>query len=118
MEKLDDRNDPRVIRFGNLLRKTGLDELPQLFNVLRGEMSLVGPRPCLPYEAQNYQRWNFRRFDALPGITGLWQVNGKNRTTFKEMIRLDINYIEKASLWLDLKILFKTIPAIIDQVKN
>jgi lipopolysaccharide/colanic/teichoic acid biosynthesis glycosyltransferase len=95
------------------LRKTCLDELPQLLNVLLGEMSLVGPRPCLPYEADEYLRWHTRRFDSIPGMTGLWQVSGKNRTTFKEMIRLDINYERQMSLGFDLKILLKTIPALI-----
>lgn len=116
MEKLDNGRDPRIIPFGNVLRAACLDELPQLLNVLSGDMSLVGPRPCLPYEAQEYQQWHARRFDALPGMTGLWQVNGKNRTTFKQMIRYDIAYSRQASPWLDFKILLKTVPTIVGMV--
>jgi lipopolysaccharide/colanic/teichoic acid biosynthesis glycosyltransferase len=94
------------------LRVTGLDELPQLLNVLRGEMSLVGPRPCIRYECEAYEPWHWRRFDTVPGLTGLWQVSGKNRTTFDQMVRLDIEYSQRLSLWLDLQILFKTVPAL------
>ncbi|HMP81277.1 MAG TPA: sugar transferase [Verrucomicrobiota bacterium] len=115
MTKLDSGNDPRVIPFGTCLRATGLDELPQLLNVLRGDMSIVGPRPCIPYEYDLYEPWQRRRFDAVPGLTGLWQVSGKNRTTFNQMIHMDIDYSQRASLWLDLKILFKTIPALCTQ---
>ncbi len=115
MTKLDAAKDPRIIPFGSLLRSTGLDELPQLINVLRGEMSLVGPRPCIPYEYEAYDPWQRRRFDAVPGLTGLWQVSGKNRTTFNKMIHLDIEYSERANLWLDLKIILKTVPALIIQ---
>jgi exopolysaccharide production protein ExoY len=115
MTKLDARNDPRLIPMGSILRATGLDELPQIINVLRGEMSFVGPRPCIPYEYERYQAWQRRRFDAVPGLTGLWQVSGKNRTTFNEMIRLDIEYSERLSLWLDLKIIFRTLPALLQQ---
>jgi lipopolysaccharide/colanic/teichoic acid biosynthesis glycosyltransferase len=115
MTKLDARCDPRLIPLGSLLRATGLDELPQIINVLRGEMSFVGPRPCIPYEYEGYQPWQRRRFDAVPGLTGLWQVSGKNRTTFNEMIRLDIEYSERLSLWLDLKIIFRTLPALWQQ---
>ena len=97
------------------MRATGLDELPQLINVLRGEMSLVGPRPCIPYEYELYEPWQRRRFDAVPGLTGLWQVSGKNRTTFDQMIQLDIEYSERLSLWLDLKIILKTFPALWQQ---
>jgi lipopolysaccharide/colanic/teichoic acid biosynthesis glycosyltransferase len=118
MRKLDMDNDPRLIPFGKMLRTLGLDELPQLFNVLRGEMSLVGPRPCLPYEADKYRLWQTQRFDALPGLTGLWQVSGKNKTTFVEMMRLDIAYAWKRSFWLDLKIIFKTLPAIVNQIHD
>jgi lipopolysaccharide/colanic/teichoic acid biosynthesis glycosyltransferase len=115
MTKLDARNDPRLVPMGAALRATGLDELPQLINILRGEMSLVGPRPCIPYEYERYQSWQQRRFAAVPGLTGLWQVSGKNRTTFNEMIRLDIEYSERKSLWLDLKIILKTFPALWQQ---
>ena len=116
MTKLDHVRDPRIIPFGNLLRATGIDELPQLINVLLGDMSLVGPRPCLPYEAYEYHPWQMRRFDAVPGLTGLWQVSGKNRTTFKEMMRLDIDYARKRAFLLDMMIVLKTIPAIVVQV--
>jgi lipopolysaccharide/colanic/teichoic acid biosynthesis glycosyltransferase len=114
--KMDAKGDPRIIPFGKLLRATGLDELPQLVNVLRGEMSLVGPRPCLPYEYDKYQRWQKERFNTLPGLTGLWQVGGKNKTTFTEMTRFDIRYARTKTLWLDLKILLKTLPAVVAQV--
>jgi len=115
MTKLDASNDPRVIPFGSILRATGLDELPQMLNILRGEMSLVGPRPCIPYEYEIYEPWQRRRFDAAPGLTGLWQVSGKNRTTFNQMINLDIEYSKRASLALDLKIIIKTVPALVVQ---
>ena len=118
MVKMDAEGDPRVIRFGSLLRSSGLDELPQVINVLLGEMSLVGPRPCLPFEYGKYLPWQRERFDALPGLTGLWQVSGKNRTTFVEMIQLDIKYARSQSLWLDLKIIFKTIPALMVQMQD
>jgi lipopolysaccharide/colanic/teichoic acid biosynthesis glycosyltransferase len=116
MIKLDARGDSRIIPFGLLLRSSGLDELPQLINVLRGEMSLVGPRPCLPYECDNYLPWQRERFDTLPGLTGLWQVSGKNRTTFVEMMQLDIKYARNKTLWLDLAIILRTIPAILGQI--
>lgn len=112
MEKLDSGRDPRIIPGGRVLRKMCIDELPQLINVLRGEMSLVGPRPCLPYEAVEYLRWHSQRFDVLPGLTGLWQVSGKNRLTFKQMIRLDIAYCQRISPWLDLAIMLRTVPTI------
>jgi lipopolysaccharide/colanic/teichoic acid biosynthesis glycosyltransferase len=102
-------NDPRVTPIGNFLRKTSLDELPQLLNVLRGEMSLVGPRPPLPYEVEQYKAWHCRRvLDAKPGITGLWQVTGRSRTTFDEMVRLDLRYARTCSIWTDIKILLAT----------
>jgi exopolysaccharide production protein ExoY len=116
MTKLDAAGDPRIIPGGRFLRATGLDELPQLFNVLRGEMSLVGPRPCTPHEFKSYKVWQRERVNARPGLTGFWQVNGKNRTTFTEMIKLDIFYTKKMSLWLDLTIMLKTLPALITQV--
>ncbi len=115
MTKLDASNDPRLIPFGAALRATGLDELPQIINILRGEMSLVGPRPCIPYEYEQYQPWQRRRFDAVPGLTGLWQVSGKNRTTFNQMIYLDIEYASRSSFWLDVKIILKTVPALWSQ---
>ena len=116
MKKLDLIDDARIIPFGKILRQSCLDELPQLLNVLKGEMSLVGPRPCLAYEAEEFELWHKRRFDVLPGMTGYWQVNGKNKTTFKEMMRLDIDYVKNNSLMCDLKILLKTIPAIFELV--
>jgi exopolysaccharide biosynthesis polyprenyl glycosylphosphotransferase len=112
-ETLKMQYDPRVTRVGKLIRKTSIDELPQLFNVLRGEMSLVGPRPPLPYEAELYQDWHKRRFEALPGITGWWQVKGRNRVSFDEMVRMDLYYAEHSSLWLDLRILLQTPWAVI-----
>ena len=116
MTKMDSTGDSRIIPMGRLLRSSGLDELPQLVNVLRGEMSIVGPRPCLPYEAAKYQPWQMERFNAAPGLTGLWQVSGKNRTTFTRMIQLDIEYTRTKSLFLDLKIIFKTAPALVIQM--
>jgi lipopolysaccharide/colanic/teichoic acid biosynthesis glycosyltransferase len=112
MVKLDARKDPRLVPLGSMLRATGLDELPQLINVLRGEMSLVGPRPCIPYEFELYEPWQRQRFNAAPGLTGLWQVSGKNHTTFEQMVRMDITYAERLSFWLDLKIILKTLPAV------
>ena len=115
MTKMDSKGDDRLIPLGRLLRATGLDELPQLINVLRGEMSLVGPRPCLRFEYEWYQPWQRERFNLLPGLTGLWQVSGKNRTTFEEMVRLDIHYSRNLSLGYDLRILFKTLPVLVAQ---
>ena len=116
MIKMDVKGDSRIIPFGLLLRSSGLDELPQLINVLKGEMSLVGPRPCLQYESDKYLPWQKERFHAVPGLTGLWQVSGKNRTTFVEMIQLDIEYARTKSLWFDVKIILKTIPALLMQM--
>jgi lipopolysaccharide/colanic/teichoic acid biosynthesis glycosyltransferase len=116
MVKLD--SHPQIIPLGKFLRKMCLDELPQLVNVLRGEMSLVGPRPPLPYEVEEYPQWCYGRFNAVPGMTGLWQVSGKNRLTFEEMMRLDIRYARQESLWLDTKIILKTPLAIISQIKD
>lgn len=116
MVKMDAKGDSRLIPFGKILRATGLDELPQLINVLRGEMSLVGPRPCVPYECEKYTEWHKRRFETLPGLTGWWQVCGKNNTTFNQMIEMDIWYAENKSLWLDIKIVVFTVPALLSQV--
>lgn len=106
-------NDPRVTQVGWILRKTSLDELPQLVNVLKGEMSLVGPRPLPMYEVAAHRAWHRERLAALPGITGLWQVQGRCQVPFEEQIRMDIEYVRNQSLWLDLKILFLTIPAVL-----
>jgi lipopolysaccharide/colanic/teichoic acid biosynthesis glycosyltransferase len=106
--------DPRVTPIGHVLRKTSLDELPQFWNVLRGDMSLVGPRPPLAYELEQYQPWHWRRvMEAKPGLTGLWQVTGRSRTTFDGMVRLDLRYAKAASLWTDIKILLATPKAVI-----
>jgi lipopolysaccharide/colanic/teichoic acid biosynthesis glycosyltransferase len=105
--------DPRITRMGKLLRRLSLDELPQLWNIIKGDMSLVGPRPPIPYEVEKYERRHLDRLAALPGLTGLWQVSGRCETTFEEMVQLDLEYIEKQSIWLDLKILLKTVPAVI-----
>jgi len=108
------KNDPRVTPVGRFLRKTSLDELPQFFNVLRGEMSLVGPRPPIPYEVEAYDIWHRRRFlEAKPGITGLWQVEGRSRVRFDEMVRLDLKYVRTWSPWLDIKILLRTPGAVL-----
>ena len=115
MKKLDG-NDPRLIPGAKLIRSTGLDELPQIFNVIRGEMSLVGPRPCTPEELAVYPENCKKRLNGLPGMTGSWQVNGKNLTTFKRMIALDILYLKKSSLFLDLGIILYTLPAMLEQM--
>ena len=108
-------HDPRITPVGRFLRKTSLDELPQFWNVVRGEMSLVGPRPPLSYEVDVYQPWHRRRvLDAKPGITGLWQVEGRSRTTFDEMVRLDLRYAKRQSLWNDIKILLATPAAVVN----
>ena len=116
MTKLD--HDPQIIPFGNILRKTCIDELPQFINVLLGDMSLIGPRPPIPYEVDEYDRWHKERLATVPGMTGLWQVSGKNKLTFKQMVRLDIRYLRQQSLWHDIKILFSTPKAIVSQVKD
>jgi lipopolysaccharide/colanic/teichoic acid biosynthesis glycosyltransferase len=106
--------DPRITPIGHFLRRTSLDELPQFWNVLRGDMSLGGPRPPLPYEVAHYQTWHLRRIaEAKPGVTGLWQVKGRSRTTFDEMVRLDLQYVKNRSLWMDLRILFATPRAVV-----
>jgi lipopolysaccharide/colanic/teichoic acid biosynthesis glycosyltransferase len=107
-------NDPRLTPVGSFLRRSSIDELPQLWNVLRGEMSLVGPRPPLPYEVARYKRWHHRRvLEAKPGMTGLWQVKGRSRTTFDDMVRLDLRYAANSSVWTDCKILLATPKAVL-----
>jgi exopolysaccharide biosynthesis polyprenyl glycosylphosphotransferase len=107
------RSDSRVTRLGRVLRRLSLDELPQLLNVLLGDMSVVGPRPPIPYEVENYELWHRKRLDMKPGLTGLWQVSGRNRLPFEEMVRLDLFYIENWSLLLDLKIILRTLPVML-----
>ena len=107
--------DPRVTPLGYLLRRSSIDELPQFINVLRGEMSLVGPRPPIPYEVGLYQPWHLGRLDTLPGITGLWQVRGRSRVTFDRMVQMDLEYIQKQSFWYDIRLLFLTIPAVLSR---
>ena len=106
-------DDPRLTKVGAVLRKFSLDEPAQLFNVLRGEMSLVGPRPSLPKEVSQYDLWQRRKLSMKPGLTCLWQVNGRNNIDFEKWMKMDLEYIDNWSLWLDTKILFKTIPAVI-----
>jgi lipopolysaccharide/colanic/teichoic acid biosynthesis glycosyltransferase len=105
-------NDPRITRVGRFLRQSSLDELPQIFSVIRGDMSLVGPRPT-SFHPSTYSLWHTYRLDVAPGITGLWQINGRNETTFDERLRIDIEYIERRSFRLDLEILLKTVPAVL-----
>ena len=105
-------NDDRVTRVGRFLRKSSLDELPQLWNVLRGDMSLVGPRPPIPYEVEHYPPHWFERFAVKPGMTGLWQVSGRSELTLEEMIALDVEYARSRSLWLNVKILLRTVPVV------
>ncbi|QWZ09545.1 sugar transferase [Nocardioides panacis] len=107
-------SDPRVTRIGSFLRRSSLDELPQLFNVLRGDMSLVGPRPALPYEVERFPPWADPRFTVRPGITGLWQVSGRNRLPMLEGIRLDLEYVARRNLWTDLVILARTAHAVLE----
>jgi lipopolysaccharide/colanic/teichoic acid biosynthesis glycosyltransferase len=111
--KLDCGGDERLIPGGKWLRAMGVDELPQLWNVLYGEMSLVGPRPCTSFEFDLFSKRHKRRCEAPPGLTGLWQVSGKNNTTFEQMMDLDLKYVRDKSLWLDMKIITRTIPAIL-----
>ena len=115
MTKLDHAGDSRFISGARFLRASGLDELPQIFNVLRGEMSLVGPRPCLPGEFERYEEWQQQRVNAPPGVTGYWQVNGKNKTTFQEMITMDLFYARNMSIWIDLQIMIKTVPVLVQE---
>jgi lipopolysaccharide/colanic/teichoic acid biosynthesis glycosyltransferase len=105
--------DKRITRIGAILRRYSIDEWPQIFNVVKLEMSLVGPRPALPYEVESYREWHKQRFDAPPGMTGLWQVSGRNQLSFDEMAQLDIEYLRRWSLPLELKILAKTIPTVL-----
>ncbi len=107
------KDDPRVTRLGKIFRKLSIDEIPQLYNVLRGDMSLVGPRPQVPDEVAQYEPWHYRRLEVPPGLTGLWQATGRSNTTFDDMVRLDIYYTEHWSLWLDLRIMVQTIPAVL-----
>lgn len=107
------KEDPRITRIGKFIRKTSIDELPQLWNVVRGEMSLVGPRPPLPREVDDYSNYDKLRLKVTPGCTGLWQVSGRNSLSFQEMLALDLEYIERRSLWLDLKVLLKTVKVIL-----
>jgi lipopolysaccharide/colanic/teichoic acid biosynthesis glycosyltransferase len=103
-------NDPRITKVGRFIRKYNLEELPQFFNIIEGNMSLVGPRAALPYEVNVYEVFQKRRFEAKPGITGIWQIQGRSQVTFNEMIQLDIEYIDRRSILLDIEILFATIP--------
>ncbi len=106
-------DDKRITRVGRWLRKTSLDELPQLFNVLVGDMSLVGPRPPLAYEVEAYEHWQFDRLGVKPGITGLWQVSGRNRLTYRRMCELDAEYVRTWSVLLDLRIMLRTVPVVL-----
>jgi len=115
MNKLDD-DDARLIPMSSMIRKSCVDELPQLWNVLRGEMSLIGPRPAIPYELEAYHRWHHGRLNAVPGMTGLWQVSGKNRLSFREMVALDIRYAKEMTLLSDVGILARTPTAIVQQI--
>ncbi|GKX67807.1 multidrug MFS transporter [Clostridium sp. TW13] len=103
------KNDPRMTRIGVFIRKTSIDELPQLFNVLKGDMSLVGPRPSLPQEVEQFEPWMLERLQVKPGLTCFWQVSGRNHIDFEDWMRLDVKYVKEQSLWLDLKLIFKTV---------
>ena len=106
------KDDPRVTRIGRFIRKTSIDELPQLWNVLRGDMSLVGPRPPLPIEVEKYTEYDKQRLSIIPGCTGLWQISGRNHLSFHQMVELDLKYIENVSIMNDVKILFKTVKVV------
>ena len=103
------KDDPRVTKVGKFIRKTSLDELPQLWNVLKGDMSLVGPRPSLPKEVAQFEKWMFKRLTVKPGLTCYWQVSGRNNIDFEDWMKLDISYVEDRNLWIDIKLIFKTI---------
>lgn len=105
--------DPRITRIGAWLRKTSMDELPQLINIIKGDMSLVGPRPPISYEIENYQPWHMERLKAVPGLTGIWQVSGRSEVSFDDMVRMDVRYINQWSFWQDLAIIFKTVPVVL-----
>jgi lipopolysaccharide/colanic/teichoic acid biosynthesis glycosyltransferase len=107
------KNDPRITRVGRFLRKFSIDELPQIINVLKGELSLVGPRPPLPVEVEKYDEWEMKRMNVKQGITGLWQTSGRSELSFEEMARLDLYYIQNWSIEMDIKIILKTIPVIL-----
>jgi exopolysaccharide biosynthesis polyprenyl glycosylphosphotransferase len=107
------KKDPRITKIGAFIRKTSIDELPQLFNIIAGDMSIVGPRPALPSEVAQYAPWQRRRLSVKPGLTGLWQVSGRNQVDFDEWMQLDLEYIDSWSLWLDIKIILKTVPVVL-----
>lgn len=113
--KYKPNNTNRITRVGRLLRKTSLDELPQIFNIIRGEMSLVGPRPNVPWEVDCYHDWHFKRLETLPGITGLAQVHGRSELTFDDIVKYDVQYIEKQSIFMDLKILWSTVICVLNR---
>ena len=106
-------NSSRITKFGKFIRKYSFDELPQVFNVIKGDMSLVGPRPCLPYEFEVYDEWHKKRLDVKPGCTGLWQVTSRSETSYDDMVVLDIYYLQNISPWFDLQLLLKTIPVLV-----
>jgi lipopolysaccharide/colanic/teichoic acid biosynthesis glycosyltransferase len=116
-ERYKTEADPRITRFGRYLRRASLDELPQLVNVLRGEMSLVGPRPLMPYDRPSYESWNFEREVVRPGITGLWQVSGRDRLSARQMMVLDVRYVREWSLWLDVTILARTLTTVLEDIR-
>jgi lipopolysaccharide/colanic/teichoic acid biosynthesis glycosyltransferase len=118
MVKLDAKGDKRLIPFGRILRASCVDELPQLINVALGDMSLVGPRPCMEYEYSQLKSWQLHRFKSAPGMTGLWQMKRRSDTNFRQMMQMDLEYVTNRSLWLDIKILSLTIPSVIAQVRE